>query len=188
MGMMLVFHDDDGRVTFTVAGTEVPSGLSAQHIAIPDTDLGDLSAWTVADGVLTLSDMTPFRADAKARVIQWIEQLLARFTADYPSQEILGWAAKLDGARRIVAGDTTSPTTQAIILEAQFRGAPVEAVAAKIIEKGAAYEAIISMTTVVRSEVWKAIEDAENQEQISQALNSAIGRAMTELAKFGISS
>lgn len=183
---MLIYHDEDGRISFTVLGDEAPPGVTGRYIEVPDTDLGELHAWRVIDGVLRLADMGPFRAEAKARTIQWIEALLARFTADYPSQEILGWAAKLDGARCILAGDMASPSARAIILEAQFRGIPVEAVAAKVKEKGEPYEAIISMTAVVRSEVWNAIDAAETPDQITQALNAAIARALSELAKFGV--
>ena len=59
-------------------------------------------------------------------------------------------------------------------------------VAEKVIQKGTTYEAIISMTAIVRSEVWKAIDVAGSPDEIAKALAAAIARALSELTKFGV--
>lgn len=183
---MLIFYDEEGQINFTVNGDTPPPGVTESYIEVPDTDLVELSAWRVIGGALQLADLAPLRAGAKARLIEWIEAILARFTADYPVQETLAWGSKLDGARRVVAGDTSSPSTTAILIEAQRKQVSPIVLANKVIAKGAIYEAIISTVSPVRSDVLDAIDAAQTHDQIETAVSAGKSQVLSELATFGV--
>lgn len=77
MNMMQICYDGTtGAIRFTVDGDEIPQGLDGDWISVPAQQLGDLSAWSVIDGELQLTNLEPkrlaFRAAVNAKRLQVI--------------------------------------------------------------------------------------------------------------------
>ena len=68
---MLICYDDAGFIKFTLDGDDTPPGMTEEWLQTADQRLGDLSAWKIVDGQLTLWSNEPliraYRDDVNAK-------------------------------------------------------------------------------------------------------------------------
>jgi len=86
---MYVFHDENGDILFTATGgVDIIVGRK-NWIEIPQTDLGDLTAWQVRDGDLVLVTLDPAKRDAKVAVNNAIGAAREMYMTSLPGQEMV---------------------------------------------------------------------------------------------------
>lgn len=122
------------------------------------------------------------KAEAKAKVVAWASAALAPFTSGYPSEEVVAWGSKLAAARKVLAG-AAEPL---ISIEAQALGVPATALAAKVVEKGSLYEAIVALASAIRGKTHAAIDAAASANEVDAVLASAMDEATATLASLGV--
>lgn len=130
------------------------------------------------------ADLLAAKAAAKKKVIDWASATLSRFTAGYPNEEVLAWGAKLTAARRVLDGGA-EPIIQ---IEAQALGVSPAALAAKVVAKGAPYEAIVALAAAIRGRAHAAIDAANSDAEIDAAIAAALSEARATLASLGVQS
>lgn len=89
---MIVFYDSTtGAVTSTVSGTRVPERMNQlPHVVLPNpVDMGELRAWSVVNGELVLSDLSPVREQAIAEINQMSGAKRVMMITDIPGQEMI---------------------------------------------------------------------------------------------------
>lgn len=101
---MRVYHDSDGRITFTlrVRPEEAHRAPAGSWIEVPDQDFDAAEAWRVIDGALVLHDLGPLRAAAVARINARAGAARAPYLTDILGQTLI-YSAKEAEARAWVA-------------------------------------------------------------------------------------
>lgn len=117
------------------------------------------------------------KAEARARVVAFAEDCLGQFTADYPTEEVLSWGSKLTAARRVLAGGT-----EAIIqIEADALGVTAEVLAARVVSKGGAYEAMVARAAAFRGRAHAAINAAATELEIAEIVDRALSDGAVQI-------
>lgn len=124
------------------------------------------------------------RGAAVAAMSAWIGQFLSQFVGGVSAAELASWPVKAERARQHIAGDPQAM----IVAEAALTGEDAGALAAKIVAKSDAYEAIISRVTGLRRATEAAIAAAETQDDVAAALTAARAQAEAMAAALGVGS
>lgn len=113
------------------------------------------------------------QAEAKVAMVQWIEDFLRPFVAEYPAQEIASWPVLTAVAQMHIAGN---PQLM-ILTEASITGDDPDELAKSIVEKSGRFTAIVDHVRGLRRITLRAIEAAETSAEVSAALEVAKGQA-----------
>ncbi len=100
--MQICYDAATGAVLFTVQGNEVPPGIGGNWVAAEAQELGDLTAWRVIEGALSLVDIAPARLAAVANVNAICGQIRAQFLTNIPFQDGI-YAKKKAEAQKYLA-------------------------------------------------------------------------------------
>lgn len=114
---MRVYHDAEGSILYTMAGTASPPG---SYIEVETADLGDLSGWRVVDGELVRpegwadTELVNRRLAAVARINTAAGAIRRLYVTDIPGQEAL-YLMKEAEARAWLAEAEPDPANHPLI-------------------------------------------------------------------------
>lgn len=101
---MLIYHDAAGKILHTINGfPDVPPAGGYIEVS-DDTDVSELTALSVIDGVLTETDIEPYKRSAVNQVNSEMNQVRLLFISDIVGQEMI-YTSKEEEARAYIAAD-----------------------------------------------------------------------------------
>lgn len=109
---------------------------------------------------------------AHAAMVSWIDTYTSNLSGNVPLQEQLGWAAKEDAARAVVAGTATQAQVAMIATEAGITGEDHQALAARVVAKSERFRSIVATISGLRrktEEALAAVTDPRDYEAVLMA-------------------
>ena len=137
-----------------------------------DENAGDLINWLRGNKAQSWPINLPdVKAGAKRSVIGWINALTEQLTSKYSTIEIAGFVAKKIEAEKVQGGEPGPfPMLES---EATLTGETVTDLAAVVLTKDAAYEAITATVTGLRRNTFTAIDAATGAPDVQAAIDAA---------------
>jgi hypothetical protein len=87
--MYVFFNPADGSILYTASGNKSLVEGQDDWIEVAEQNLGDLSAWSVVNGDLVLTDIAPMISAAVTRFNAAVGQVRSRFITPIPGQEMI---------------------------------------------------------------------------------------------------
>ncbi len=172
-GVIVGFYDDALHRDIPEPFLEIEDNAHSDHVNGSKT----LRVEEV-DGEAQFFEYTPppppleiIQAEAKRSVVGWINALTDQLTSKYSTIEIAGFVAKKIEAEKAAAGDPGPfPMLES---EATLTGETVADLAAVVLAKDAAYEAITAAVTGLRRNTFTAIDAATSAPDVQAAIDAA---------------
>jgi len=183
--------DAQNGTLVAVVEADRPTVTDAQ-VLIPDAtptlvDGTWVLGWTVRDKTAEeiAEAVDQARADAKRRMLAWVNEFLAPFTKKAADAEPLAWSEKADAAKAYLASTATTEQTLLIETEAGVTGETPTDLCNAILAQAGLYRVIIAFTTGLRRKTSAEI-DAAQPADIPAILDAAKQAAMAKAAELGI--
>ncbi len=128
----------------------------------------------------------PNKATARAAMVAWIDQFMAKITGQVPSYERASWPSKAEAARAFVAGTARSDQTAMIEAEAGASTRTPEELANVIVARATSYETVIAKAAGLRVKLDTDIEAETDPFQFKTILENGKAQALALATELGI--